>query len=219
MTMKTRILLADDHKVLREGLRMVLEKDPQMQVVGEADDGRAAVKLAGELAPDIVVMDIGMPDMNGIEATRQITRANPDVKVIALTTYNDKRYVLGILAAGACGYVLKANAGGELLRAVHAACRGQTYLCPDVAGAVVNGYMARNGPGGGVAAKVLGAREREVLQLLAEGHGSKDIAGRMDISTRTVEAHRRNIMEKLNLRTIAELTKYAVREGLTVLEK
>jgi two-component system NarL family response regulator len=216
--MPTTVLLADDHKILCGALRLVLEQDGKFKVIGEAHDGRSAVKLAEELEPDIVVTDISMPELNGIEATRQITAARPEIKVIALTTYSDKRYVLAILQAGAIGYVVKANACSDLLKAVDAARRGQTYLSAEVAGAVITALITRETS---TAARrgALTAREREVLQLLAEGAVSKTIATRLNISTRTVEGHRQQIMRKLQLHSIADLTKYAIREGLTTLEQ
>ncbi len=213
--MKIRIILADDHHIMRDGLRAILERHENIEVVGEAGNGRTVVDLAARLAPDVVVMDIGMPDLNGVEATRRITNSAPDVKVIALSTYSDKQFILEMLDAGASGYMIKSTASDELLRAIQAVHGNKTYLSPDVAGAVVSTYLDRQGsvqpPVGGV----LGPREREVLQLLAEGRTSRQIAQCLDISVNTVDAHRRNIMHKLDMHSIAELTKYAVREGLT----
>ena len=217
--MSIRILLADDHQMLRDGLRAVLASEADIEVVGEAADGRAAVEMARSLAPDAVVMDIGMAGLNGVEATRQIKAENPKVKVIALSTYSDKRYVLSMLEVGASGYVLKAAAVDEMCRAVRAVAEGKRYLSPDVAGVVVDArFRAPDEPGASLSS-ILGSREREVLQLLAEGHSSPEIARRLHIAPSTVETHRRNIMRKLDVHSVAELTKYAIREGLTPLDR
>jgi two-component system NarL family response regulator len=213
--MTIRLLLVDDHKVMREGLRVLLEKKPEFEVVGEAGDGRTAIRMTGEVSPDVVIMDIGMRELNGIETTRRIVAQYPDVKVIALSTYSDKRYVLEMLESGAYGYVLKEEAGEELCRAVNAAARNRQYLSPDVAGTVVEGYVGRVYPSDHSAAFALTQREREVIQLLSEGYSSPEIARHLHIAPATVEVHRRNIMKKLDLHSVAELTKYAVREGLT----
>lgn len=214
MTIKT--LIVDDHRMMREGLRAIFEQEPTIVVVGQAENGRAALDQVGELRPDVVVMDVGMPEMNGMEATRQIHAQHPGVRVIALSTHSDKRYVLGMLDAGASGYVLKVGAFDELQQAIHAVVGGQTYLSPAIAGTVVES-LGQKGPKTS-ASRDLGAREREVLQLLSEGNTSAQIAARLHISVRTVEAHRRNIMRKLDRHSVAELTKYAVREGLTSLD-
>jgi two-component system NarL family response regulator len=211
----TRVLLVDDHKMMRDGLRAVLEREEHVDIVGEAEDGASAVKLVRELRPDVVVMDIGMPEMNGIEATRQIAG---EARVIALSTYSDKRYVLRMLDAGAAGYVLKESASDELLRAVRCVSEDKPYLSPEITEVVLHRLTRRASTTDGTADRILGARERAVLQLLSEGHTSPRISERLDITTRTVETHRRNIMRKLDLHSIAELTKYAVREGLTSLE-
>lgn len=212
--MRIRLILVDDHALVREGLRALLEKRPDIEVAGEAGEGAAALKLVAELAPDMVVMDIGMRGMNGIEATRQIVAEHPEVRVIALSTHSDKRYVLEMLAAGASGYVLKEAAAEELYTAVRAVSRKRTYLSEELAG-VLEDDRAGQSPAAHLHASALSRREREVLQLLAEGRSSPMIARRLHISVRTVEAHRRNIMAKLNLYTVAELTKYAVRERIT----
>jgi DNA-binding NarL/FixJ family response regulator len=217
--MKIQVLLVDDHKMLREGLKSLLADAPDIEVVGEACDGRTALDLVRTLAPDVVVMDVGMPELNGVEATRQIRNEHKRVRVIALSTHTDKRYVHHMLDAGACGYVLKIAAHDELLRAVRAASMGQTYLSPEIAGLVVDRSTSPR-PGSDTSAfSTLGAREREVLQLVAEGKTSSETAREMHISVKTVETHRRNIVQKLGLHGTAELTKYAIREGLTSVDE
>lgn len=216
--MTIRVVLVDDHAMMREGLRSLFTDAPDIEVVGEASDGRTALELLRTLVPDVVVMDVGMPEMNGVEATRRIRTEHENVKVIALSTHTDKRYVQHMLEAGACGYVLKIAAYDELLRAVRAASRGQTYLSPEVAGNVVDRSTDVQRAGSVSVYSVLGAREREVLQLVAEGKTSAETAKQMHISIKTVETHRRNIVQKLGLHGTAELTKYAIREGLTSLD-
>jgi two-component system NarL family response regulator len=218
MNRKVRVLLADDHQMMREGLRSLLAKEPDMDVVGEASDGTQVLGMVAQLTPDVVVMDIGMPGLNGQEATRRIGKSHPGVRVVALSTYTDRRYVLRMLEAGACGYVIKGAASEELLRALRAASRGQHYLCPEVAGVVVDNSVHGPDPTKMLTKMHLGTREREVLQLLAEGLSSPEIALRLTISIKTVDTHRRNIMAKLDIHSVAELTKFAVREGLTALE-
>jgi DNA-binding NarL/FixJ family response regulator len=214
--MMTRILLVDDHALMREGLRSILAREEDVEIVGEASGGREAVSLSRTLAPDVVVMDVGMKDLNGIDATRQIRREFPAVQVIALSSHSDSRYVSAILDAGACGYVLKANAYADLRKALQAARQGKSYLCPDVTKGVVDaslhGTLSRPDP------SVLSEREREVLQLLAEGLSSPQIGKRLFVATSTVDTHRRSIMRKLAIHSVADLTKWAIREGLTQLE-
>jgi DNA-binding NarL/FixJ family response regulator len=208
-----RVLLVDDHELMRQGLRSIVERDDGIEVVGEAASGREAVALASTLAPHVVVMDVAMQDMNGIEATRQVRNACPGVRVVALSSHSDSRYVTAMLDAGASGYVLKANAYDDLRRAIDAARRGKTYLCADVTESVVTASLR-----GETGASPLTAREREVLQLLAEGLSSPEIGRRLFVATSTVETHRRNVMRKLGKHSVADLTKYAIREGLTSLE-
>lgn len=211
-----RILLVDDHELMREGLRSILEKEEDVEIVGEASGGREAVALARSLDPDVVVMDVGMKDLNGIDAARQLRRDSPETQVIALSSHSDSRYVSAMLEAGACGYVLKANAYADLRRALQAARQHKKYLCAEVTQGVVDASLA--GPRDGPAPSVLTEREREVLQLLAEGHSSPQIGRRLFIATSTVETHRRSIMRKLGIHSVADLTKWAIREGLTDLE-
>jgi two-component system NarL family response regulator len=212
-----RVLLVDDHELMRQGLRSILESEGGVEVVGEAANGREAIELAKKLTPQVVVMDVAMQDMNGIEATRQVCSACPGVKVIALSSHSDSRYVTAMLDAGACGYVLKANAYDDLRRALDAARRGKTYLCADVTESVV--ATSLRGGGTDNVRTLLTAREREVLQLLAEGLSSPEIGQRLFVATSTVETHRRNVMRKLGIHSVADLTKYAIREGLTSLER
>jgi len=211
-----RVLLVDDHQMIREGLRAVLERDGWCTVVGEATGGRDAVRLARTLKPDVIVMDVAMRDLNGIEATRQIVGHASDARIVALSSHADRRYVKAVLGAGACGYVLKANAYDELRRAVEAAAAGKKYLCAEVTTYVIDTVLSQSTEG--TVYDILSPRELEVLQLLAEGLTSSEIAERLCVATSTVETHRRNIMRKLSLHSVAELTKYAVREGVTSLE-
>lgn len=216
--MSIGILLADDHAIIRQGLRSLLEKQPNMEVVGEAENGREAFELVRELLPDIVVMDVTMPNLNGIEATRQIHSEFPETKVIALSIHSNRRFVGDMLKAGAVGYILKEGLFDELVRAIQAVASGDVYLSPRVTGVVVDDYVNRVSRTGDSLLAALTSREREVLQLVAEGKSTKQIASDLYVSVKTVEANRRQVMEKLDLHSIAELTKYAVREGLTTLE-
>jgi DNA-binding NarL/FixJ family response regulator len=215
--MGVRIILAEDHRITREGLVNLLEERSDMQVVGEAENGREAVRLARELSPDLVIMDVTMPDLNGIDATRIITSGSNNTKVIALSMYSDKQFVQGMIQAGASGYLLKDCAFEELVSAIQAVIQGDTYLSPGIAGIVVQDYLNKLTTDRSSADTVLTNREREVLQLIAEGNSTKEIAASLTVSVKTVETHRRQIMEKLGIFSIAELTKYAIREGLTSL--
>jgi len=216
--MTIRVLLADDHKIFRDGLRTLIEKEDGMEVVAEAENGRKTVKISEKLAPNVVIMDVTMPDMNGIEATRKIVASGSNTKVIALSMHSDRRFVIGMLEAGASGYLLKDCAFGELASAIRQVTSGNTYLSPRIADVVVKAYLNKAPNSTLTTRTVLTSREREILQLLAEGLSAKEIAAHLNLSIKTVETHRRNIMEKLNIHTIAELTKYAIREGLVALE-
>ncbi|HEX6883880.1 MAG TPA: response regulator transcription factor [Planctomycetota bacterium] len=215
--MSLRVLLVDDHQLLREGLRRILEATGDIQVVGEADDGGAALAAVEAHHPHVVVMDVGMHGLNGIEATQRLRRTHPGVRVVALSAHADKRYVRNMVRAGAAAYVLKESASDDLLRAVRAAAHGEHYLSPRVTGALLESWSAP-APEPGSADERLGPREREVLCLLAEGKTSKEIARTLGLKVKTVETHRRNLAQKLDLHSVAELTKYAVREGLTGLD-
>ena len=216
------IIIADDHQMLREGLMSLLEKQPGMKPVAEAEDGRNTVRQVLKFKPDVVVMDVSMPDMNGIEATRQIKKEAPEVKVIGLSMHADKRFVTEMLKAGASGYLLKHCAFEELGLAIQSVAQNRIYLSSEITGIVIDDYIHSTVPKvikGMVAHSALSSREKEVLQMLAEGKNTKEIAGILNLSVKTVETHRHNIMEKLNLFSIAELTKYAIAEGLTTLDK
>jgi DNA-binding NarL/FixJ family response regulator len=216
--MSIKVLLVDDHALLREGLRSLLEKQPDVEVVGEADDGRRARELVAELSPDIVIMDVSMPKLSGIEATRQITDEFPAVRVIALSIHSRRRFVADMLSAGAAGYILKECLFDELVQAIQAVAAGARYLSPKITDVVVDDYVKRLSGGVDSPLASLTSREREVLQLVAEGKSTKEIAVELHVSTKTIEANRRQIMEKLDLHSVAELTKYAIREGLTSIE-
>ena len=210
MSKKTRILLVDDHAVVRQGFRMILGAQADMEIVGEAGNGREAVTMSEQLKPDVVVMDVAMPELNGIEATRRVTEANPHTRVLALSMHTDSVYVREILRAGARGYLLKDSVDVDLLAAVRAVAKGEGYLSPGVSDTVLSDYRKHvTDP-----LDLLSSREREVLQLIAEGKTNKDIATLLNLSVYTVDAHRGRIMEKLNLHSTSELVRFAVRKGL-----
>lgn len=214
--MSIRVLVVDDHTMFREALRLMLEKDPGIEVVGEAGDGSQVGALVTRLAPDVVVMDVSMPTVNGIEATRGLLAVHPQLRVVALSAFGYKRFVMEMLEAGAVGYVVKSAAGEELVRAIVSAAQGKTYICSEAAATLVEASRrGRSAPAGTRGEKRLGRRETEVLRLLAEGKSSPQIAEVLCISVSTVDVHRRNIMRKLELHNVAELTKYAIRIGLT----
>ncbi len=220
--MTIRILIADDHKIVCDGLKALLKAQPEMEIVGQASNGREAVKLARQQKPDMVIMDVAMPDLNGLEAVRQILTANPHIKVIALSMHSDRRYVTGMLSAGASGYILKHCAFEELVQAIHIVLSHQVYLSPAIAGIVVQELaQSKTSPlrQPMPSSQSLTSREREVLQLISEGHSAREIAQRLHLSVKTIETHRRQMMEKLGIHSIADLTKFAIREGLTSLDK
>lgn len=217
--MSIKILIADDHKIVRDGLQSLFQKRPGMQIVAEAENGREAVKLAEQTKPDLVIMDISMHDLNGIDATRQIIATLPGVKVIALSMHSDRRFVLGMFEAGAAGFLLKDCAFEELDSAIRAVTADKTYLSPGIAGTVIKAYLGHSPSMDLSNSPVLTLREREVVQLFAEGRSTKQIASSLCVSVKTIETHRRRIMEKLEIHSIAELTKYAIREGLTSLKQ
>lgn len=217
--MSIKVLLVDDHTLIREGLRSLLEKQPEIEVAADADDGRKALELTRELSPDVVIMDVTMPRLGGIEATRQITTEFPAVKVIALSIHSKRRFVSDMLSAGATGYILKECLFDELVQAIEAVAAGGRYLSPRVTDLVVDDYVKRLSSGAESPLASLTGREREVLQLVAEGKSTKQIALDLHVSTKTIEANRRQIMEKLDVHSVAELTKYAIREGLTTLDR
>jgi two-component system, NarL family, response regulator NreC len=205
-----RILLADDHAVVRQGFKMILNAQADMEIVGEAGNGREAVDLVERLKPDVVVMDVAMPELNGIEATRRVSEVSPHTRIIALSMHKDSVYVREVLRAGARGYLLKDSGAGDLVSAIRAVARGEGYLSPAVSNAVLDDYRRHvTNP-----IDLLSSREREVLQMLAEGRTNKEIATILNLSVYTVDAHRGRIMEKLNLHSINELVRFAVRNGL-----
>ncbi len=212
-----RLLLADDHAIIREGLRALLSEAADMEVVAEAEDGRSAVRMVREHAPDVVVMDVEMPRLNGIEATRQLLSESPSTRVVALSMYSTPRLVMEMFRAGAAGYLLKDCVFEELVRAIRDVASGRRYVSSSIADVLVDEATGKRGEDSGIW-RQLTPREREVVQLLAEGRNVKEIAAALFISPKTVESHRKNVLDKLGLGSIAELTKYAVREGLTSLE-
>jgi len=211
---KIRILLADDHTILREGIRSLLDDEADMEVVGEAEDGMQAVKLANQLEPDVVIMDIAMPLLNGLEATRQIRRNHPQTKVLILTMHENEEYIRQVLASGAMGYILKDAAARELLDAIRAVHRGEAILSPAVTRLVIEDYLRWGELQPQNDASILSPRERQVLQLIAEGYTNKQIAEILSISIKTVQAHRTSIMNKLDLHDRGELIKYAIQKKI-----
>lgn len=210
-----RIAIADDHGVLREGLRLQLQQYPEFEVVGEACDGREAVKLAEEAAPDVMIMDIGMPNLNGIEATAQITKRRPSVRVIILSVHSDEEYLLRALNAGAKGYLLKESAHLDLKRAVEAVAQGNSFFSPAVSKMLMEDFVQQlQRRGMKDSYDLLTDREKEIFQLLAEGKSNKDIAAMLNLSVYTVETHRTRIMQKLDLHSAVEIVMYAVRKKI-----
>jgi len=215
--MNVRLLLADDHAMMREGLKSLVGQDPGLSVVAEAESGAEILALARKSGAHVVVMDVAMPGLNGIEATRKLLKENRNIKVVALSGHSNREFVREMLKAGASAYVLKSRAYEELVCAIREVMQGRKYLSPDVACGVVDEYveMSSSALGDNPAFVVLTEREREVLQLIAEGCSTKEISDHLSVSVKTVETHRRNIMEKLHLHSVAEITKYAIREGIT----
>jgi two-component system response regulator NreC len=213
--MGIRIILADDHTIVRHGLNKLIQQQEDMEVIAQAADGHSTVELTRELSPDMVIMDIGMPDLNGIDATQQIIREFPQVKVIGLSMHSGKKFVIEMLKAGASGYLLKDCALEELNTAIKAVASGKTYLSPSITDVVVENYVRHSKKKESSVFSLLSQREREVLQLMAEGKTTKQIGLKLHISPKTVEGHRLRIMEKLNMDSVAKLTKYAIQEGLT----
>ncbi len=214
-----RVLLAEDHTIVRKGIRLILDGEPLIAVIGEAENGRQAVEMTGQLQPDIVVMDHTMPLLNGLEATRQIRAHQPAVKVLILTMHTNEEYIFEFLQAGAAGYLVKQSAPTDLVAAIVAISQGQSYLSPAISKTVIEEYIRqREVIGKGNPPDKLTEREREVLQLIAEGHNNRAIATQLVISMKTVGVHRLNIMQKLDLHTSTELTKYAIRKGMISLE-
>ncbi len=216
--MKIKIILADDHKIVREGLKNLLSSEWDIEIIGEAENGREALSLVNEKKPDIIIMDIGMPELNGIEAAKRITAESPKTKIIALSMHSDKLFVTGMLRAGASGYLLKDCAVDELVDAIRTVMDKKVYLSADISGILVNELMNKLPENEDLNNSELSDREKEVLQLMAEGISTKDIAAKLFISVKTVESHRKNIMTKLDMFSVPELTKYAIRTGLTSLE-
>ena len=213
---KIKVLIADDHQIFRDGLRSLLGKEPEVEVVGEAEDGRTILRMVREAVPDLVIMDVAMPDLNGIEATRQIVADFPKIKVIALSMHDDRRFVINMLKAGASGYLLKDCAFRELALAIHVVAKTKKiYLSPGITDIVVENFVTGSPTAESLIYSVLTSRECEVLQLIAEGQTSNQIAKILCVSVKTIETHRHTIMQKLKKKSIADLTKFAIREGLT----
>jgi two-component system response regulator NreC len=217
--MKVRIIIADDHQIMREGLKALLEKHSSLQVIAEAESGIQTLEIAHREHPDVIIMDIAMPDINGIEVTRQLKAEMADVKIIALSMHSDRRFVSEILKAGASAYVLKQSAFEDLESAIKAVMANRSFLSADILETVVSDYVNQLSGSEYDAYRQLSDRERQVLQLIAEGNSTKEIAYKLHVSIKTIESHRQNIMGKLGIRTLAGLTKFAVREGLTSLEE
>jgi len=214
--MKARIIIADDHKILREGLRAVIEASPAYEVVAEAVNGRHAVKMAGEFDPDVILMDVSMPDLNGIDATKQILDINDGIKIIALSMYSDRQFIRGMFSAGAYGYLLKDCDSEELLKAIDSVIANRKFISDKISEVVISELVDYEN---NTDKTLLSSREREILQLIAEGFSAKEIGDKLFLSSKTVDVHRKNIMVKLDIHSIPELTKYAIRKGLTGLDE
>ena len=216
--MAVKILIADDHQIVREGLHAMFDKEAEMEVIGEAEDGIRAVQLACELRPDVIILDVNMPEMDGIDATRRLLKELPDTKIIALSMYSKRTYIKKMLEAGASGYLLKGGAFTELVEAVNTVLSGEVYLCSKVATILVDDYVDSSGRDMSSLVGQLTSREVEILKLLTEGKPSKEISQLLDISIQAVDANRRRIMQKLGIENFAELVKYAIREGLVSID-
>lgn len=217
--MPIRVILADDHTIVREGLRAILASEKDVEIIGEASNGSDTVKLARKIEPDVIVMDVSMPDLNGIDATQRILDLGLSCKILALSGHAEENFVKGMLKAGASGYLLKECAGEELALALHKVSLGHVYVSPGIAGIIMNDYVAHLTGDVTAEAPTLSSREREVVQLIAEGRSTAKIAEHLNLSVKTVESHRKRIMDKLKINNIAGLTKYAIREGITSIEK
>ncbi len=218
MAHKIKVIIADDHQIVRDGLRSLLEKEPDLEVLATVEDGRGTVRMAEELKPDVIIMDVSMPELNGIESTRQILRDNPGVKIIALSMHDDRRFVINMLKAGASGYLIKDCAFKELTKAIHQVVnKGKIYLSPEISGIVVNNYVTGPVEPDSLVYSILTPREREVLQLVCEGKTSGQIAASLYVSVKTVECHRSQLMHKLKINNLPDLVKFAIQEGLTSL--
>lgn len=215
---KVRIVIADDHKLFRMGLRQLIERHPEVAIIGEAATGLEAISIAKEHTPDVVLMDVSMPELNGIEAARRLHEELPEVRVVIVSMHSDRRYVLEALRAGVRGYLLKDSSPEEIFRAIQKVMSNQVYLSPQINEQVIAGFVQQGNSTAPSAFDILSGREREVLQLLAEGKSTKQIADLLNLSAKTVETHRMHIMDKLDIHTLPELTRYALREGLTSLE-
>ena len=214
MTSATRILLADDHVLVRRGVRLILDNEPDLSVVAEAGDGAEAVEMAQDEQPDLAILDIAMPRLTGLQAARQLTRLLPDLRILILTMYDNEQYLFEALKSGASGYVLKSVADRDLVEACRAAVRGEPFLYPGAVTSLIRSYLGRAGQGEPVPERAITDREEEILKLVAEGHSSKEIADLLVISIKTVERHRSNLMAKLGMKDRLELTRYAIRAGL-----
>ncbi len=216
--MSIKVLLAEDHHIMRQGLRSLLEQHSSVAIVGEAKDGRETIQLASKLKPDVIVMDITMPNLNGMEATYQILEEQPEVKIIGLSVHSDEQFISGMFRAGACGYLLKDCVIDELVNAIDTVVRNQIYISPSISKQVIKDYRQYLDKDQTSVFSLLSQREREVLQLIAEGKSTKEIAGNLCVSEKTVATHRQNIMNKLDIYSIPELVKYAIKEGLISLK-
>lgn len=215
---KITVLVAEDHTIVRKGICSLIDGKADIVVVGEAEDGRDAITKTEALKPDVVLMDITMPHLNGLEATRQIKKLFPQVKILALTMYNNEEYILQILQAGASGYVIKQAAPAELISAIHAVYQGDSYLSPSISKTIIDEYLRHNTPTASAEHEKLTEREREVLQLIAEGYSNREIADKLQVSIKTVGVHRTNLMEKLEIHNVTDLVKYALRKGIISLD-